>query len=196
MNTGYAERVAETFSHHPPQPFIYNSESKTFNVGADEITLEEYADFIAPPAEPISYEQATDLVAKSTLLLNVFDNHFQMPRMTDWIKSRTEKTWRDIQGDIAEIMIDAYAQVSGSDRKWLLKDTFMGFGVTLYRPGHPVFNVVGNCACYGVSPHGYIFDEHYWSSGFAEYETHNIDNQFQLVALHAGAGALAAMIEA
>jgi hypothetical protein len=118
-----------------------------------------------------------------------------MPKMTEWIKSQKVKRWDEIREHAIDIMIDTYAQVSGSEKKVLLKDTFMGFGLTLYRPGHPVFNVVGNCACYGVSPHGYFLDEHYWSAGFAEYQSHNIDNQAQLTALHAGAGALASLCE-
>lgn len=196
MSERLTERIVEIFSAYPPAPFTYDADERMFTIGQEKVALDRYADYIAQHADSISSEQALALVEENALLLNVFDNHFQMPRMTEWIRSQTEKDWQNVSNSITETMIQAYAEVSGYDKKQLLKGTFMGFGLVLYRPGHPVFNVVGNCACYGVSPHGYVLDEHYWNDGFAEYESHNIDNQFQLTALHAGAGALAAMVEA
>lgn len=187
--------VVEMFSKYPPQPFSYDADLKSFKVGEQHVALEDYSEFVPALTTPISENAALALIEESTLLLNNFDTHYQMPHMYEWLMTRSNKVWDEASKAVVEIMMDAYVDVSGVKKSVLQKGTFMGFGLGLTRPGHPVFNVIGNCACYGSSPYGSLFDEDCWSDGFSEYELHNIDGRAQLVALHAGAGALAAMVE-
>jgi hypothetical protein len=115
--------------------------------------------------------------------------------MYDRIKSLDNQAWRNTSERVVDVRIDAYAEVNAVDMRILYKGTHWGFNAQLYRTGHPVLTVVGDYACYGVSPHENMFSERAWYDGYAEYELHNIDGMAQVVALHAGAGAFASMCE-
>jgi hypothetical protein len=186
------ERAAYLFSQYPPQAFSYDADTRRFTIGDEQIALQDYGQYTASPTDSIELEQAAHLINTTPLALNVFGNHYQLPRMYNWITGLDKNGWNDVSESVTEIMMTAYSETSGDARSQLEKGTHWGFGVGLYRPGHPVFSVIGDCACYGVSPHG-VIGEDYWSEGLAEYSAHNIDWKAQIVALHAGAGALASL---
>lgn len=186
----------EMFANYPPQPFTYDADSKQFTVGSDQVALNEWIDYDhrRQPVDPITPAQAETLITDNALLLTVFGTHCQVPRMYNWLTSLDAPAWRTVSNNATEAMIDAFATVSDMPKKKLLTGTHWGFGVGLYRPGHPSFNVLGDCACYGVSPDAHLFGQDSWEEGFSEYTPHNIDFPAQKIALFAGAGALAAMV--
>ena len=95
-----------------------------------------------------------------------------------------------IRDEVVEAMIDAYATVSGrKPSKYFQGDSHMSFNMNFTRPGHPEFQVLGNCACLTVDPDG-IFRHSSWEDGFAEFTWRNIDTVDQETALFAGAGVL------
>ncbi len=188
------ERILNLFSTHPPIPFAYEAATRQFNVGGQHILLENYAEYIQPERSPISRAESAELLTESTLLLNVFDGLYQMPRMYQWLKAVDEGAWRNVRSEVIEVMMDAYQGLSGLDKEHLRTGTHWGFNAGFYRPGHPVFNVLGDCACFGVNPDSHIFGEAMWEQGFSEYSGHNVDTNVQRVSLLAGVGALGAMV--
>lgn len=191
------EFTLELLAKYPPATFLYDAESRQFTVGSEQVPLSEFdeSEYRRTPPEPLKLEQAQTLIDESSLLLNSFGAHFQTPRMYKWLTSLDAAAWQSASDNVTDVMIDAFAEVSDMPRKQLLKGSLWGFGTTFYRPGHPSFTVLGDCACYGVSPQGYVFGQDSWEDGFAEYTPHNIDFPAQRIALYAGAGALAAMVE-
>jgi hypothetical protein len=191
------EANLELLASYPPLAFLYDAESKQFTVGTEQVPLGDFDEYgrRIPSATPTTPEQAQLLIDESSLLLNIFGTHFQTPRMYRWLTSLDAGTWKKTSDAVVDVMIDVFAEVGDMPRKELLKGTHWGFGAGLYRPGHPSFTVLGDCACYGVSPQGHVFEEHDWKDGFAEYALHNIDFPAQRIALYAGAGALAAMVK-
>lgn len=188
------ERHLDLLSKYPPTPFAYDPAMRVFEIGNDFVPLSQYDSYEPMPAVPISQEQAYELVSTTNLAVGIFGNHFQMPNMFNWLKSLDNHALSSVQENITETMIEAYKELDERPLK-LEKGTHWGFGMGMLRPGHPILNVLGDCACYGVEVHGKIFSEQDWEDGFSEYGLHNIDWQAQKVALFAGVGALAHICE-
>jgi hypothetical protein len=189
------ERHLDILSEFPPIPFAYDPSKRIFEVGDDFIPLSQYSSYLQQPVDPISQEQACELISTSKLALNVFGNHMQMPILYEWLKSLDANNINRVKETVTDVMMDAYTALDERVSSKLEKGTHWGFGMGLVRPGHPILNVLGDCACYGVEVHGHIFGEQDWEDGFSEYGLHNIDWPNQKVALFAGAGALANMCE-
>jgi hypothetical protein len=187
------ERFIPVIAAYPPEKFEYDPTNRQFTVGEAVVPLNDFNTFIPGVTEPIDEVAAEKLIAESTLVLGSFDRLFQMPKMYEWLKSLDSKKVAETFDQVSDTMIEAYLELSGMKRKDMHKGSHWGFGVQFYRPGHPVLTVVGDCACLGVTPHGYMFDEHAWNAGLSEYETHNIDWPAQETTLMAGAGTLAHM---
>lgn len=194
MGTKRLQYATELLAAYPPLPFGYDRDTRAFTVGGERVALADYEHYHAAVQEPVSVKQAAEAIEHSTLALNSLGNHYQFPRLYNWLKDLDDAAWTNVSDAVTETMIDAYANLSDCNAAQLQKGSHWGFGTSLYRPGHPVFHVLGDCACYGVSPYG-MFGENMWSEGLSEYSLHNIDWKTQLVALHAGAGALARMCE-
>lgn len=192
------EAVLELLAICPPSAFSYDAELKEFTIGTERVPLNDFNKYRrdVSPVDPITPEQAQVLIDENNLLLNAAGTrHYQMPRMYTWLSSLSVERWKQISNTVTEVMVDSFAEVNDTSREQLRKGSHWGFGVGLYRPGHPSFRVLGDCACYGVSPFGHVFKENSWGDGFAEYDGHNIDSPVQRIVLYAGAGALAAMVE-
>jgi hypothetical protein len=180
----------EFFSEFPPYPFSYEPNTQQFLLGDESVGLKEFHEYYIEPREPISQEEAAALIRESPLAIQSSEELHMLPSLHKWLTSITLDSWRALQDETTEVLIDSYAELSGTAKHKLLKGSHWGFGTEFIRPGHPIFTVLGDCACYGVGLYG-TFGQEAWDAGFASFDFHNIDWPAQKIALMAGAGAVA-----
>lgn len=184
-----SERLTGLFTEFPPAPFAYEPDSRSFSISGDVVPLKDFAEHATLRPDSISEADALRLMDETPLAYNVFDSLYQFPILTNWLKSRTLQQTAEVQDHVTDVMIDAYRELGDKVPGKLMKGSLWGFEMGFYRPGHPSFQVLGDCACFGVSLYGSIGEE-MWDDGFAEYGFHNIDWSAQRTTLLAGAGAL------
>ena len=184
-----SERLTGLITEFPPAPFTYEPDTMKFLIGDDSIPLKDFAEHNMPTMESVTELEALRIMNESALAYNVFDSLYQFPMLTNWLKLRTEQQTAQVQDYVTDVMIAAYRDLGERVPRQLLRGSQWGFGMGFYRPGHPSFTVLGDCACFGVSLYGGIGEE-MWDDGFAEYGFHNIDWSAQRTTLLAGAGAL------
>lgn len=187
--------ATQLFSKYPPSRFGFNPDLQQFQLDDATIAPADFATFRTSPREAITEEVAGELISNSDLLLGVMNKLYMMPRLNQRLKNLDAAQADAATNAATEAMVDVYAGLTGVSKKKLLRGNFhTDFRAAFIRPGHPDFNVLGNCACMGISPHGWTFGENAWDEGFGEFDMHNTDYPEQEIALLAGAGALAYLV--
>lgn len=193
--------MSERFDHkldllakYPPIPFSYDADSQAFTVGEAVVQLEDFAAYGGITMNPLSLDEVREMISESKMALDCFDNILQFSSTYNWLRSLDSAGLNQVSGQVTDAMIDAFGTLQPNSGT-LEKGSHWGFGMGFIRPGHPTFNVLGDCACLGVNLYGNMFDQHDFADGFAEYGLHNIDWPAQKVSLYAGAGALAQLCE-
>lgn len=190
----WMEYKLELLAKYPPVPFSYDASTQLFTIGNDTVELNDFENYDAYSADPMSVDEVYELVDRSQLAVSLFGSILQLPPMYKWLTTLNTADMQQVRGQVTDTMIDAYSSLK-PDSGALEKGTHWGFGMDFIRPGHPTFTVVGDCACLGVNLYGNIFDQNNFEDGLAEYGLHNIDWPAQKTALFAGAGVLAQLCE-
>ncbi len=184
------ERITKLLGVANTMPFEYDLHNRIFGIGQDRIALDEFG--VGSALHTTQKSTAKPDEDAPLLISGIMGAVYQMPKMYKWLIKQSKSEFEQTQELVTNAMVEAYIEISGdTDVPIIRGDSHWDFGLTLYRPGHPVFRVLGDCACYGVSPQGTLLGESAWEYGYAEYDLHNIDRPAQRTSLYAGAGALA-----
>ena len=184
------EFAIELFSQYPPERFEYDPDTQMFAFDEETVPLADRAARRSPLKEPVDQVVAAGMLDTPNLFVQFGDTFYQFPGMYEVLKTFDSEKVSKIRGEVVESMVDAYAALAGTDRTVYFRGgSHMGFDMNFSRPGHPEFQVLGNCACLTVDPNG-MFRHSAWEEGFAQFSWHNIDSVAQETALFAGAGAL------
>ena len=185
--------AVEIFSEYPPETFAYDPEDKQFTVGEDTVALTALTLRRPLREDTLSKAAAAELIDTSDILLH-HGGLLMMPKLYNALRNLSSKSAQNVADNVADTLIDAYAGLTGTSRKRLLKGSHWGFGMGYLRPGHPDMTVLGDCACCGIGQYG-TFDASTHAEGFGEFALHNIDRREQAVALAAGVGSLAYWVD-
>lgn len=170
-------------------PLYYHREDKSFSIADREIPVssESYKETLFPSGNAVeSYE-----IPDHPVHLGIFGNPITTPRFYDWlIANSTADNLLETKFVMQEVFEELRgAKLEGKPSAASLTSPF-GFEAYFLRPGHLLLQVIGNCACLGTNPDGYIVDYHEWDSRYAEYTFHNIDTESQRISLLSGLGHL------
>lgn len=184
------------------EPFYYDADLLRFIVGNRQFNLEDVkASDLLPESrlneQHVGVIEGFELPIRPITDFGVavsFSGFLGTPRLFD--ACDTGQKIADLRREVVEVMhsaFDVVMQIRRNDdyvlpKSFLNPDSLFGFDFGYYRPGHPSFNVMGNCACLGVIPEGFILDDMDREKGFMEFDLHNIDFDFQEIALLAGLG--------
>jgi len=184
------ERITNLLEIAKTMPFEYDPHAKIFVIGRDSIALENFG---VDSALSANQQAICNPKENSPLLISgVMGAVLQTPKLYNWLKGQSKTEFATTEQRVTDAIVNAYVELSGNTDVPIFRGvTHWDFGMSLYRPGHPVFRTLGDCACYGVSPHGSLLRENAWEHGFAQYDGHNIDDAVKRTSLYAGAGALA-----
>lgn len=188
--------AVEIFSKYTAEAFTYNPNDKIFRIGQAAVPLIEKFGYVSEEPQPSSEAEIATLIDAEPMLIQFDEELFSTPVLRNWLKGQGRLTSRDIQDGVIEAMTEAYVLSGGKKSATKFKGNSyrdFGFGISEY---FPEFRVFGDCACLAPNPDGYIFNHMDWEDGYAQYGFHNVDKPFELVALLAGAGALASMCKA
>lgn len=182
----------QIFSKYPASSFTYSLPERQFTIGQETVPLAEKFEHLTIPQEPVSEADAENLMDASPLLIQFDEDLYLMPKLRNWLRASDMVKLRQAKELVIEAMVDAYVVLGGRKSVTRFRGSShrdFAFGIT--HEAHPQFQVYGDCACLGVTAAGGIFDHKAWPEGYGQFDLHNVDHPYELVALFAGAGALA-----
>lgn len=170
-------------------PLHYNLDERTFVIGGKTIPLDS-SDLVRETYDPSGEEVAGEALLATAVGIGIWGNPLTTPKFYDWLQEGC--TQNDLEN--ARVAMHGVFEVRRGmkvKRELGTNDSLWGFSAGFLRPGHLNLSTIGNCACLGVKVDGHIVDSDEWDTGFAEYEFHNTDYDFQRISLMAGLGHLA-----
>lgn len=171
----------------PIASFRFIKEYGLFEVGCRTFTIDEFS-----MTTGLFFEDTTECNIDNPVAVSTPLCYMGTPALFEFASD--ENNISRVRQDIIDVMVDSFEARLNDGKKFgkslRKQDTFMGFGLTLYGSGRPALNVLGNCACFGALPDDVLQDPRY-----KQYDFHNIDMEAQSVALLAGFGHLARIIE-
>jgi hypothetical protein len=172
------------------KPFYYVHDHRQFSIGG----------FGYPVSDSDTYHQlldsesvgvpATD-VAEHPVALDIWAHPITTPRFYAWLR---DHNMADYFAETKQVIADVFNETSETVTKVKPnKKSFSHIEIAcgLMREGHVILQTIGNCACLGPKVDGNTVDQDEWATGYAEYETHNVDSSAQYISLMAGLGHLA-----
>ena len=164
-------------------PFYFDEYTQKFYIGGNYVELIDYPNSQLP--------MQGKRVSETDALLLTHVGHFGLTKLFEFLQ--TPQRVDQIRQGVVDLMVDVYESIKGIDLGKISRqpDSLFGFNLNLLRPGHISLNVIGNCACYGVDPSSHFLEEIDMDYGLMHFAEHNIDDEAQRTALHAGLGHLA-----
>jgi hypothetical protein len=172
-------------------PFSYRSEDGVFVIASAEIAETVFDPYGFNPYRPelgIDPEGIdVDDVPNHPLMIPTFGKLLAGPKLHDWAKNNPSKlldTYK-IMHKVCSAFFDDPSQISDKSSVG-----HMGFASGPREDGGIHLQVLGDCACLGPDPHS-LYVKNQFENGYAEYDLHNADYQYQRVGLYAGLGHIA-----
>jgi hypothetical protein len=172
-------------------PFSYRNDDSVFEIAGVEIPLADFDPYSFNPylpefgIDPDGIE--IDDIPNHPALIPTFGNLLVGPKLHDWANQNTDQLL-----NVFKVMHKAYAafyddpsQISGEKGVG-----HMGFASGPREDGGIHLQVMGDCACMGPNYNSFYIRNQF-ENGYAEYDLHNADFQFQRASLYAGLGHLA-----
>jgi hypothetical protein len=185
----YFEYLRDAGEKSRVYPLYYDESTKWFELGGLPIPL---TDFDPYGMSPVSLgiedrDLEIDELAYTPLMLPSFGPVIVGPKLHVWAYENPDRV-----ANTARVMHEAFITFMDDPEEIPFSNDggFMGFAAGLREGGGIGLQVMGNCACMGPDPNGFLIRDR-MEVGFAEYDLHNADSQAQRASLFAGLGHMA-----
>lgn len=174
-----------------PVPFLYDSEQQCFRVGDDEIDIHDMGSgrFSMANRTPLSPEEVDQLMGSETVV-HLHRGLTTLPIYHSFVRDEWSS---ELQQETVDAMVMAMAETLPSDATPEFRRSVrsgVGFSAMCIdrELGRVIFNVLGDCACFGPDATVSGWGSSLWRHGIMVNTEHNIHIPAQRIALMAGLG--------